>query len=82
MARRSIPIETRNAVVAAAQVEGANLSEIAKQYSISLPSIYNWLKAAQVVEAVSETVEAQRLKSPLAYGSNGLKDKLWKNYVW
>ena len=58
MARRSIPAETKAAVVAAAQVEGANLREIATQFGVSLPSVYNWVKAANTVAAVSETIEA------------------------
>lgn len=57
MARRSIPLETRNAVIAAAQVEGAKLSEVAAKFQVSLPTVYNYLKAAQVVAAVSETLE-------------------------
>jgi transposase-like protein len=55
MARRTLAPELKAAVLAAAQVEGANLPEIAKANGISLPSIYNWLKAAKVVETVPET---------------------------
>jgi transposase len=46
--------ELKAAVLAAAQVEGARLPEIAKANGISLPTIYNWLKAVKVVEAVPE----------------------------
>lgn len=55
MARRSIPVETRNAILAAAQVEGVRLPDVAKQFGVSLPTVYNYLKSAKVVEAVPET---------------------------
>jgi transposase-like protein len=42
--------ELKAAVLAAAQVEGAKLPEIARANGISLPTVYNWLKAAKVVE--------------------------------
>jgi len=58
MARRALSAELKAAVLAAAQVEGAKLSEIAKANGISLPTIYNWLKAAKVVEVVPETPAA------------------------
>lgn len=58
MARRSIPVETRNAVLAAAQLPDANLPEIAKQFGVSLPTVYNYLKAARVVETIPESVQA------------------------
>jgi transposase len=54
MARRALAPELKAAVLAAAQVEGARLPEIAKANGISLPTIYNWLKAVKVVEAVPE----------------------------
>jgi transposase-like protein len=54
MARRTISNEVKAAVLAAAQVEGAKLPAIAAEYKLSLPTIYNWLKAAKVVEVVSE----------------------------
>jgi transposase-like protein len=54
MARRALAPELKAAVLAAAQVEGAKLPEIALANGISLPTIYNWLKAAKVVEAVPE----------------------------
>ena len=58
MARRSLSAELKAAVLAAAQVEGAKLPEIAKANGISLPTVYNWLKAAKVVEAVPEVPAA------------------------
>ena len=54
MARRSLSAELKAAVLAAAQVEGAKLPEIARANGISLPTIYNWLKAAKVVEVTPE----------------------------
>ena len=54
MARRSIPAETKAAILAEASVEGAKLPEIATKYQVSLPSIYNWKKTAKVVEAAPE----------------------------
>jgi transposase-like protein len=54
MARRTIDPAVKAAVLVAAQVEGAKLPEIARANGISLPTIYNWLKAAKVVEAVPE----------------------------
>ncbi len=46
MARRTIASDVKVAVVAAALVEGANLPEIAKQFGVSLPTVYNWKNAA------------------------------------
>jgi transposase-like protein len=54
MARRTIDPAVKAAALAEAQVEGANLIEVAKKAGVSLPSIYNWLKAAKVVEATPE----------------------------
>jgi transposase-like protein len=54
MARRTIDSAVKAAVLAAAQVEGAKLPEIAKANGISLPTVYNWLRAAKVVEVVPE----------------------------
>jgi transposase len=58
MARRTISNEVKAAVLAAAQVEGAKLPEVAKQFGVSLPTVYNYLKAAKVVEAVPEVPAA------------------------
>jgi transposase-like protein len=52
--RRTIDPAVKAAVLAAAQVEGAKLPEIALANGVSLPSIYNWLKAAKVVEVAPE----------------------------
>ena len=57
MARRTIAVEVKAAVLVAAQVEGAKLPEIAKANGISLPTVYNWLKAAKVVEVAVEAAE-------------------------
>jgi len=45
MARRTIDPAVKTAVVAAALADGANLPEIAKQYGVSLPTVYNWKNA-------------------------------------
>jgi transposase len=58
MARRTIAADVKAAVLAAAQVEGAHLPEVAKQFGVSLPTVYNYLKAAKVVEVVPETPAA------------------------
>ena len=59
MARRTIPMETKTAVLAAAQVEGADLKAIAQQFSVSLPTVYNYLKQARTVASLPvETVQA------------------------
>lgn len=56
MARRTIDPAVKTAVVAAALAQGANLVEIAKQYGVSLPTVYNWKNAAtQTVETPVET---------------------------
>lgn len=56
MARRTISNEVKAQVLAAAQVEGADLKAVAQQFAVSLPTVYNYLKAAKVV--VTETVQA------------------------
>ncbi len=58
MARRSISAETRTAVLAAANEQGPKHYEaIAKQFGVSVPTIYNWLRELKPV--VAETpVEA------------------------
>jgi transposase-like protein len=55
MARRTIDPAVKATALAEAQVEGANLVEVARKAGVSLPSIYNWLKKAKVVEAAPET---------------------------
>ena len=56
MARRTIDPAVRTAVVAAALAEGAKLTEIAKQYGVSLPTVYNWKNAALAsTETVTES---------------------------
>ena len=54
MARRTIDANVKATALAEAQVEGANLVEVARKAGVSLPSIYNWLKKAKVVEVVPE----------------------------
>lgn len=56
MARRSISLEVRNQIVEAMAQEGSKAKEVAVRFGVSLPTIYNYVKAAQVVP--SETVEA------------------------
>ncbi len=46
MARRTIDPTVKTAVLVAALETGANLPAIAKQYGVSLPTIYNWKNAA------------------------------------
>lgn len=46
MARRTIDSAVRTAVVAAALADGAKLPVIAKEYGVSLPTVYNWKNAA------------------------------------
>jgi transposase-like protein len=58
MARRTIDPTVKATALAEAQVEGANLVEVARRAGVSLPSIYNWLKKAKVVEVVPETPAA------------------------
>jgi len=58
MARRSISAETRTAVLAAANEQGPKHYEaIAKQFGVSVPTIYNWLRELKpvVAETPAET---------------------------
>jgi transposase-like protein len=55
MARRSIDPAVKTAVLEALKNPEVNKVELAKQYGLSLPTLYNWLKAARPVEAVPET---------------------------
>jgi len=61
MARRTIAADVKAAVVTAALQEGANLPEIAKQYGISLPTVYNWKNAATRTTTTETPVEAASL---------------------
>lgn len=45
MARRTIDEAVKLGVLAASLKDGANLPEIAKQYGVSLPTVYNWKNA-------------------------------------
>ena len=45
MARRTIDPAVKTAVLIAALENGANLPALAKQYGVSLPTIYNWKNA-------------------------------------
>jgi len=62
MARRTITAETRTAVLEAANLQGPKHYEaIAKQYGVSVPTIYNWLrelKAPVTTETPAETTVA------------------------
>jgi len=61
MARRSISAETRTAVLAAANEQGPKHYEaIAKQFGVSVPTIYNWLRELKpvVAETPAETTVA------------------------
>ena len=58
MSRRTIEPSVKAAILAAAQVAGAKLPEVAKQFGVSLPTVYNYLKAAKVVEVACEAAEA------------------------
>jgi len=55
MARRTIPTETKNAVLAALALPEANVAEISKQFGLSLPTVYKYRKElvnqTEVVEA-------------------------------
>jgi len=55
MARRSIPEATKTAVLEALKNTEVNKVELAKQHGLSLPTLYNWLKAAKVVTQTVET---------------------------
>ncbi len=61
MARRTITAETRSAVLAAANEQGPKHYEaIAKQYGVSVPTIYNWLRELKptITETPAETTVA------------------------
>ena len=52
MARRLITNETKTAVLAAANEQGPKHYEaIAKQFGVSVPTIYNWLRELKPVVA-------------------------------
>ncbi len=54
MARRTITAETKTAVLEAANLQGPKHYEaIAKQFGVSVPTIYNWLRA--LTPATTET---------------------------
>jgi len=55
MARRTIDPAVKAAVLEALTNPDVNKVELAKANGLSLPTLYNWLKAAKVVEAVPET---------------------------
>ena len=61
MARRTITAETRTAVLEAANLQGPKHYEaIAKQFGVSVPTIYNWLRElkAPTTETTVETTVA------------------------
>ena len=47
MARRSIPQETKNAVLEGLR-NGVKVSELAAQYNLSVPTVYNYRKSLLV----------------------------------
>jgi transposase-like protein len=53
MARRTIDPTVKTAVLVAALESGAKLPEIAKQYGVSLPTVYNWKNAALAEKAAA-----------------------------
>lgn len=56
MARRTITAETRTAVLAAANEQGPKHYEaIAKQYGVSVPTIYNWLRELKTPATETQT---------------------------
>jgi transposase len=56
MARRTITAETRTAVLEAANLQGPKHYEaIAKQYGVSVPTIYNWLRELKPVTTETPT---------------------------
>ena len=55
MGRRTIDVNVKAAILAEAQVEGADLKALALKHGVSLPTVYNYLKAARPVEVVAET---------------------------
>ena len=44
MSRRSIPKETRDAVVEAMRAVDADSKAVAQQYGVSLATVYNWTR--------------------------------------
>jgi transposase-like protein len=58
MARKKIDPEVKRAVLEALQNPDVNKVELAKQYSLSLPTLYNWRKVANVTVAPVETAQA------------------------
>lgn len=58
MARRSISSEIKAQIVEAMAQEGSKALEVSKRFGVSLPSVYNWVKAANEANVVSTTVEA------------------------
>jgi len=58
MARRTISTEVKNQVLEAARTQGpSHYAEIAKQFGVSVPTIYNWLNATKT-EATPEITVA------------------------
>jgi len=54
MARRAISAETKATVLAAANEQGPkHYDTIAKQFGVSVPTIYNWLNALKPVEVTN-----------------------------
>ena len=58
MSRRTIDPTVKTAVLVAALETGAKLPEIAKQYGVSLPTIYNWKNAVLAERAAAVTALA------------------------
>ena len=58
MARRTIDPAVKAAVLLALQNPEANKVEIARVNGLSLPTLYNWIKAAKAVEVASEAPAA------------------------
>jgi transposase-like protein len=59
MARRTIDPAVKTAVLVAALEEGAHFPTIAKQYNVSLPTIYNWRNAVLAERAAAVASVAQ-----------------------
>lgn len=60
MARRAISAETKTAVLAAANERGPKQYEaIAKEFGVSVPTIYNWLRALNTTTETQTEVAAQ-----------------------
>ena len=59
MARRTITAETKTAVLEAANLQGPKHYEaIAKQFGVSVPTIYNWLRALNTTTTTETPVES------------------------